>query len=72
MGNQKFSGFFQQGHRLIPADRREILQKLINGVAAFQVIKQRPDGNARAGKAWLATHYFWVNQHNRRFPHALN
>ena len=70
--NQQLTRLFQQGNGLFSADRREILQKIIQRVAALQVINRRPGRNARPGKAGRTAHYFRVNFDNRACLHALN
>jgi hypothetical protein len=70
-GDQQFTGFFQQGNGLLPADRRK------NPPENRQASRRLPDnqsagGNARAGKARCATHDFRVNFDNRVCIHANN
>jgi hypothetical protein len=72
VGDQQITGFFQQGDSLFPADRREILEKIIQRVAAFQVINQRASGNTRAGKARRAAHDFRVDFDDGVRLHARN
>lgn len=48
-GEQALAGLFQKGNRLPARDRGVLFQKLVERLAALEVIQQRPHGNARAG-----------------------
>ena len=71
-GEQSFAGLFQKGNGLLARDRGVLFQKLAERIAALDVIQQRPHGNARAGKARLATHDFRVGYHNGLLCHVCN
>ena len=67
-----FAGFFEKGDGLFAGNGGEILQKIIERIAAFEVVNQRAGGNARPGEAGRAAHDFRVNLHNGAFLHADN
>jgi len=71
-GEQAFAGLFQKGNGLLARDRGVLFQKVVERIAALEVIQQRPHGNARAGKARLAAHDFRVGYHNGSLRHACN
>lgn len=71
-GDQAFAGSFEKGHGLIAQDCGILLQKLVERLAAFDVIQQRPHWNTSAGKARLATHDFRINHHDGILFHANN
>jgi hypothetical protein len=71
-GEQAFAGLFQKGNGLLARDRGVLFQKVVERIAALDVIQQRPHGNARAGKARLAAHDFRVGYHNGSLRHAYN
>jgi hypothetical protein len=50
VGDERFLGELQDGHGVLAGDAGEIVQKLIQGVPALQVLDQRLHGNARSGK----------------------
>jgi hypothetical protein len=52
---------FKKRNSLFTGHGWKILQKIVQRVAAFEVIQQRPHGYTRAGKARFATHDFRVN-----------
>jgi len=58
------AGFFEEGDGLFAGHGGEILQKIVESIAAFDVINHRSCGNARDGEAWRAAHDFQVNHHH--------
>jgi hypothetical protein len=66
------NGLFKESDGLFAGNGREISKELIQRVSAFEVIQQRPDWNARAGKARSAAHDFRVNSDNGASFHAGN
>ncbi len=50
-GETPVLGFLQKYRHLLSGDGGEILEKLSQWVSAFEVLKQRPDRDTRAGEA---------------------
>lgn len=50
---QSFAALFQEGHSLLPADRRKILQKFVQRVPAFQGINQCAGGKSLFSELFL-------------------
>lgn len=63
-GEQAFAGLFEKGNGLLARNRRILFQKFVEGLAALNIIQQRPHRNPRAGEARLTTHDFRVCHHN--------
>ena len=71
-GQHPFAGFFEEGNGLFVGHGGEILQKIVQRLAAFEVINQRAGGDARAGEARRAAHDFRVNHHDSFRFHGGN
>jgi hypothetical protein len=56
-----FFSFFEKGDDLVAPNAGKILQKLVNRIAAFEVIDQVLDRHAGAGKARRAAHDFGID-----------
>jgi hypothetical protein len=55
----------QTSDRLVPADRREIIEELGRRLARFEAVKQRLEGHARADEHRCPTHDFPVALNDR-------
>ncbi len=66
MCHQAAPGFFQRGHRRLARNGRILFQKIIKGLAAFQIINQGLKRNPRSTKYRLAT------EHSRVFDDYLS
>ena len=64
--------FFQKGDGLLARDGGKIVEKNINAVTGFEMVKERAHRNPRAGEARLAAHDFRVNHHDGLLLHAGN
>jgi len=53
--------------RLFPGDRGKALEKLVEGVAGFEVIEQRFDGNTRADENGRSAEDLGIAVHNPLF-----
>ena len=71
-GQHPFAGFFEKGDGLLAGHGGEIFQKLVQRLAAFEVINQRASGNACAGEARRAAHDFRGNHHDSFRFHGGN
>jgi hypothetical protein len=54
--NKAILRLFQKGNDLYPSDRRKALQKLIDGLAGFDVVEQRLHGDTRPAKHGSPAH----------------
>jgi len=68
----RVGGLFKKRNGLSAGHGREIFQELVQRIAAFEVIQQRPHRHARAGKTRFATHDFRINFDNAICLHANN
>ncbi len=71
-GEQAFAGLFEKSNSLLARNRGVLLQKLVERLAALDVVEQRPHGNTRAGKAGRAAHDFRVDFDNGTRLHSRN
>ena len=57
---------FEQLNCLHAADRRELVEKKIQGVPTFDIVEQGLDWHSRAGEAWSAAENLGINPYHRR------
>ena len=60
-GEQFFAGLFEKGDGLRTRDGGVLFQKLVDRIAALDVIQQRPHRNPRAREARFAAHDFRID-----------
>jgi hypothetical protein len=65
--DELFLGCFKKGHHLFPLHRGKPFEKIVNRIAALQIIDQSLDGNPGAGEAWSAAHDPSVNRDDLPF-----
>ena len=53
--------YVQQRLHLLSFHRGELLKKAVDGVAEFQMVKERPGRHARARKARRSAKYLFIN-----------
>lgn len=56
---------FEGRDRLLAADRWETIEKLVEGVAGFQVVVEGLHGNARPHEYWCTTENVWIAVNDR-------
>ena len=54
-------GLFQQGNHLLALDAGEAIEKILNGIACFDMIEKTLYGNPRSNEHRLATKNFRVS-----------
>jgi hypothetical protein len=68
-GNDKFLGVFERGYGGIAADGREVVQKLIDGLAALKIIEQCLKRDACPPKDRGASEYVTIYDNVLRHLH---
>jgi hypothetical protein len=64
-GKDAIFRLFKKRNHLLARYRRESLEKVIDRIAAFQVINQVLNRNTRPGETWCAAHNLWINLDDR-------
>ena len=67
---QECLGFFERGDGGLAADRREVIEELIQAITRLEIVDQRIDGHAGSAKARSAAQDLWTADDDRFALHG--
>ena len=66
---QRIFGFLERSHGHLARNGRELPQKLTQGMPAFKIVDQIPEGNTSATKTRRSVHYVGISHYHTLFRH---